>query len=199
MEEFDENLEEKWVFTINKDENLGGSFGDVYFGTMHKKDNIEHKIPVVLKTSTNKAKNKQQQQYTEQQLKKEQEIFKILSKLHQDDIVKCYGIAHIDEKEYIVMEDLRIQGFETISDVYEQLITEKSGDNTNIINQYNNKLDTLYRISDCEKQKGEINKYKQHYNKKFKQKEEKNQNKMKVYHIKKKYVVFLKKQNILKS
>lgn len=97
----------------------------------------------------------------------------MLSKLHQDDIVKCYGITHINDKEYIVMEDLKIQGFETIGDVYDQLIKEKSGDNTNIINQYNNKLDTLYRISDCGKQKAEIKKHKQRYNKKFKQKEEK--------------------------
>lgn len=61
MEEFDENLEEKWKFDINKDENLGGSFGDVHFGSMYKENDIENKIPVVLKTCTNKAKNEQQQ------------------------------------------------------------------------------------------------------------------------------------------
>ena len=101
------------------------------------------------------------------------------------------------------MENLKAQGFETVEDVYDELIKEKSGDNTNIIKQYRINLNNLYDMSnihtDYKKQKAEIKKHKQRYNKKFKQKEEKNQNKMKVYHIKKKYVVFLKKQNILKS
>lgn len=58
MENFDEHLEKQYKFIINTDENVGGGFGDVYFGSMYKENDIENKIPVVLKTCTEKQKMK---------------------------------------------------------------------------------------------------------------------------------------------
>lgn len=169
MENFNEHLEKQYKFIINTNENVGGGFGDVYFGSMHKENDVENKIPVVLKTCTKKAKNEEQQQF-----KKEQEIFKMLSGLYQDDIVNCYGITHINDKEYIVMEDLKAQGFKTVEDVYNELIKEKSGGDENVIRQYKDALNNLFNICiNYKKQKAEIKKHKQHYNEKFKQKEEK--------------------------
>lgn len=177
MENFDEHLEKQYKFIINTNKNVGGGFGDVYFGSMYKENDVENKIPIVLKTCTEKAKNEQQQQFKKEQFKKEQEIFKMLSGLYQDNVVNCYGIAHIDDKEYMVMEDLKAQGFKTVEDVYNELIKEKSGNNKNIIKQYRINLNNLYDMSnihtDYKKQKAEIKKHKQYYNEKFKQKEEK--------------------------
>ena len=76
MEEFDENLEEKYKFIINTDENFGGTYGNVYSGSMYKENDIGNKIPIVLKTCTNKAENEQQQQFKKNNLKKNKKYLK---------------------------------------------------------------------------------------------------------------------------
>ena len=127
MEEFDENLEEKYKFIINTDENFGGTYGDVYSGSMYKENDVENKIPIVLKSVKSKDSCQlRDDTIVNNEFNNEKQIAKIVSQDKRDGIVKYYGLAHIDGFEYVVMEDLKAQGFETVEDVYDELIQLES-------------------------------------------------------------------------
>ena len=108
---FLENLEKYYIFDIKQNTINSGANGNISYGIMYKKDDTENKIPIALKTYKDNSKI---------QFDNEKQFFKDIEKLgvNCDYIVKCYGITHIDEKEYIVMEDLNIFGFITIEKLY---------------------------------------------------------------------------------
>lgn len=108
---FNKNLERYHAFDIKQDRIDSGANGVVIYGSMCERDNIENKNTVALKTYKDNSKTA---------FDNEKTFFKDIEelKIDFDGIVKCYGTAHINEKEYIVMENLKERGFIAIAKLY---------------------------------------------------------------------------------
>lgn len=134
---FDEHLEDTYNFTIEEGKTDSGARGSIIYGTMSAKDvgGGEISISVALKTFKNDE--------SKEDFINEKNFFEYLShnrELNCDNIVKCYGTAHIDKKEYLVMEDLNKKNFVTFYslhwDIIELMLKENELDIEN--NRYDN-------------------------------------------------------------
>lgn len=122
---FNEELEKDYEFKIKEDKVDNGYCGSVVYGVMYKKNEDKHNgIPVALKTFNSKGMK---------DFDNEKQFFKDIEKLeiNYDYIVKCYGTTHLNGKEYIVMEDLSVENFVTVKELFE---------NTVLFEQHSNEL-----------------------------------------------------------
>ena len=116
------------IINIDKGNNLGGDFGNVYHGTMINTSNPNIYTPIILKTCKKKCRHESKKVDGKKVFKHEKEMCKFLSELKNtpEEIVMCYGTIKKHGKEYIVMEDLKAQGFETIKDICAKLEKPKT-------------------------------------------------------------------------
>ena len=113
---FNEELEKDYEFEIEEDKVDNGYCGSVVYGVMYKKNEDKHNgIPVALKTFNSKGMK---------DFDNEKQFFKDIEKsgINFNYIVKYYGTMHLNGKEYIVMEDLSVENFVTVKELFENIV-----------------------------------------------------------------------------
>lgn len=108
-----ENLEENYYFQQEKGREDTGCYSSVIYGKL-----INNKGEVEKFIALKKASD------IEQAFKNEISIFEFLQEKNQlqECVVKYYGTAYINGKTYIVMENLKKQGFETIGNISKRML-----------------------------------------------------------------------------
>lgn len=64
----------------------------------------------------------------------------------QDGVVKYYGTIHIDNDEYIVMEDLKKDNYQTIRDMCTQMLLLENDINMKRAQTLDNLNETIYHL-----------------------------------------------------
>ena len=134
-----ENLEENYHFQWDETQENCGVCGSVIYGKLINNTTQEEKF-VALKKAISKTLFKQQV------FENERCVLKMLQQNPQDGVVKYYGTIHIDNDEYIVMEDLKKDNYQTIRDMCTQMLLLENDINMKRAQTLDNLNETIYHL-----------------------------------------------------